>query len=188
MKPNLSTRRTNRGNNMKNKTVHNIRQSSIKMDNPKPNLFTKSENLKIRKATKKDYKKIAGIYKLCFTKEEYGEVWTQNMTLKKIIILSKYCDIFVVVADNETIGFAAINPNKWYIGRFADIEEIGIHPKHQDKGYGKQLLKFIENYYKKKNYSYLIFTVNKTAKAYKKYKQMKYSEDKNGALFMRQLK
>ncbi len=33
-KPDLSTKRTNSGNNMKNKTVHNSKQPSIKMDNP----------------------------------------------------------------------------------------------------------------------------------------------------------
>ncbi len=144
--------------------------------------------MKIRKVTKRDHKKIVEIYKLCFTKKEYKEVWTQKMTLKKINLLLRYCDIFVVIVNNKIIGFVAINPTKWYIGRFADIEEIGIHPEYQNNGYGKKLLKFIENYYKKRNYSYLIFTVNKTSKAYKKYKRMKYHEDKNGALFMKTLK
>ncbi|MEA3248675.1 MAG: GNAT family N-acetyltransferase [Nanoarchaeota archaeon] len=144
--------------------------------------------MKIRKATRKDYKKIAEIYRLCFTKKDYNEVWTQSMTLKKINFLSRYCDIFVTLIDKKIIGFVAVNPSKWYVGRFADIEEIGIGPKYQNRGYGKQLLKFIEDYYKKKDYSYLIFTVNKTSKAYRKYKKMGYSEDKNGALFMKDLK
>ena len=144
--------------------------------------------MKIKKATKKDYKTIAEVYKLCFTKKEYKEVWTPKMTLKKVNLLSRYCDIFVVMIDKKIIGFVAVNPSKWYIGRFVEIEEIGIHPKYQNDGYGKRLLKFVEDYYKKKNYSYLIFMVNKTSKAYKQYKKMKYSEDKNGALFMKPLK
>ena len=143
--------------------------------------------MKIRKATKKDYKRIAEIYELCFTEKEYGETWTQKMALKKLNLLSKYCDIFVTIEDKKIIGFVAVNPTKWYIGRFADIEEIGIHPEYQDNGYGKKLLKFIEDYYKKKNYSYLIFMSNKDTTAYKQYKKMKYAEDKNGALFVKKL-
>jgi aminoglycoside 6'-N-acetyltransferase I len=143
--------------------------------------------MKIRKATKKDYKKMAEIYMRGFTRKEYHESWTPKLSYRKIMILKRYCDLYVLERGGKIIGFNAVNPNKWFLGGTVEGEEFAIDPDYQNKGYGKFFLKEVEKIYRDKGYKYFIFISYKKTTAFKKYKKLNYKESKDNIIFEKEL-
>jgi len=132
--------------------------------------------MKIRKATKKDFKEISEILIKESSKKPYNEKYTVKIALKETINLSKN-ELYVATNEKEVIGFIASNitsddKKKAYIG------ELWLKPNYQKKGIGKILVKFIEDKYKKKGIKIIRLVAKRNAGAFRFYKKLKYKEHK----------
>jgi len=145
-------------------------------------------NIKIRRAKKTEYPLIAEIYSKEFSKKPYKEPWTKALAIKKLKLLSKYCEIYSIFFDKNLVGFSAVNTTKFFPGKTVEGEEFAIDSKYQGKGIGKYCLKWAEKEFTKRGYENFIFISIKSSPAYKIYKKLGYKEDKWDALFLKELK
>lgn len=146
------------------------------------------KELKIKKATTKDFKKIAEISKKEYSKKPYNEKWTEVTALKKIKEYHKFCKIYVTVFKKEIVGFIIFYDYPYENGREGFIEEIVIDSKYQDNGFGRTLLNFVENYLKKKKMKSVTLLSNTKSKAFNIYKKRKYKHFKNLVYMKKKLK
>ena len=142
--------------------------------------------MRIRKATKKDFKEISEILMRESSKNPYNEKYTPRIALKEVTACSKN-DLYVAINEKEIIGFIASNitsdnKKKAYIG------ELWLKPIYQGKGIGKNLVKFIEEKYKKKGVNIIRLVAKKNAEAFKFYKKIKYKEYKEIVFMEKKLK
>lgn len=142
--------------------------------------------MKIRKATKRDFKEIAEILIKESSKKPYNEKYTVKIALKEITNLSKN-ELYVAVNEKEIIGFIASNitsddKKKAYVG------ELWIKPNYQKEGIGKAFVKFIEDKYKKKGVKIIRLVAKRNAGAFKFYKKLKYKEHKELVFMEKMLK
>jgi len=132
--------------------------------------------MKIKKAKKQDLKKIAEIFKKEYAKKPYNERWNEKESLLKIKEYFKNNKIFVAVIDNEIKGFIIFSEFFWDKGKEGFIDEIVIDSKEQSKGIGGTLIKFVENYFKKKGIKKVSLMSVTKSKAFKFYKKKGYKE------------
>lgn len=142
--------------------------------------------MKIRKATKKDFKEIAEILIKESSKKPYNKKYTFKKAIKEINELFKE-DLYVAVNEKEVIGFIASNitlssRKKAYVG------ELWLKPNYQKKGIGKTLVKFIEDKYKKKGVNVIRLMTKRNAGAFKFYKKLKYTEHRDSVFMEKKLK
>ena len=106
--------------------------------------------MKIEKANKKNLREIAEIFRIESGKEPYFQIWTEKKALMKIKQFFNKDDIYVALLEGKIIGFIIA-----YSYRSVDnkkkgfIEEMWFDEKHQGKGYGSALMKYVETKYKK---------------------------------------
>ncbi|MBI2043433.1 GNAT family N-acetyltransferase [Candidatus Pacearchaeota archaeon] len=133
------------------------------------------EKMKIRKATKKDLKEVAKIFREETSKKPYSTKWTEQSSYKAICELFKKAEINLAVIDDKIVGFiiSRITPEK----KYAYIEELWLKSKYQGKGTGKFLMKFVEDKYKKKGVKNIGITANQKAKALYFYKKLGYKKE-----------
>lgn len=87
---------------------------------------------------------------------------SQTSALKDHIHNPEYTMGGVTVQDDKgnPIGFASLHPTTWVTGRIPSkthtIVQMGIHPKHQGKGLGTELMKKIKKKAKDLGYKKLI--------------------------------
>lgn len=143
--------------------------------------------MKIRKAMKKDFKRIAELYKQGFSEKPYNENWTFKEALDKINLFSKYCDIYVSLIDEKIVGFIIINPNHWHPGEIAFCEEIVVDKNFRGKRIAKKLLFEIEEIYRAKGYNEFMAIVNKKSGAYKLWRKREFRKDKENVLISKDL-
>ncbi len=142
--------------------------------------------MKIRKATKKDFKEIAEILIKESSKKPYNEKYTLKIALKEINEFAKD-ELYIVINEKEIIGFIASNitpDNK----EKAYIKELWLRPIYQKKGIGKSLVKFIEDKYKKRGIKTIRILVKRNAGAINFYKKLKYAEYKELVFMDKKLK
>jgi predicted N-acetyltransferase YhbS len=144
--------------------------------------------VEIKKANRGDFKKIAEIYSSSFSEEPYLEPWTNKKALKKIKLLSKYCEIWKALDKKEIVGFIAINPNQFYPGRVAFGEEMAVKENFRNKGIGSDILKEIFKIYSDRGFEIFNGISNKKSKAFKLYKRLEILESKDNILIERKLK
>jgi len=132
------------------------------------------ENIKIRKATKKDLKDISNIFRKETSKRPYFQKWTQKTALEKIIEFFKKGDIYLVMIEKKIVGFIILHISLGYNGKEAFIDELWLKSDYQGKRIGKILMRFIEDKYKDKGIKsiYLISDINSNAFCF--YKKLKY--------------
>ena len=96
--------------------------------------------------SKEDLEQTINIRKEVFIKE-------QNVPLDiEIDGLDLESEHFIAYLNNEPIGCARIRTNKNY----TKLERIAIIKKHRYKGFGTQLIKFLIDYCRKKNFGEII--------------------------------
>ena len=135
------------------------------------------ENIKVRKAERKDLKKIAEIFRIGYEKPPYSEKWSKKDALDKIKEYSGYCSIFVAKIDTKIAGFVIANTYKWYDGLRGLISEIFVSKGFQRKGIGKKLMNSAENYFKKKHVREMLLYAHKNSKAINFYRKLNYKKD-----------
>jgi len=141
--------------------------------------------MKIRKATKKDFKEIAEILIKESSKKPYNEKYILKTALKEIRKLSKK-ELYVPENEKEIMGFIASSINLDGKKR-AYIDELWLKLKYQKKGIGKELMDFIEDKYKKKGIKKIYLSTKRKAGAFKFYKKLGYKERKDRVFMKKKL-
>lgn len=142
--------------------------------------------MKIRKATKKDFKEIADILREESSKKPYNEKYSLKTALKEVEKSSKN-ELYLAKNNKEIMGFIAseITPDD---KRKAYINELWLKPIYKRKGIGMSLVKFIENIYEKKGVKTIRLVSKRNSKAFEFYKKIKYKEYKELVFMEKKLK
>ena len=142
--------------------------------------------MKIRKATKKDFKEIAEILMKESSKKPYNKKYTLKIAIKEIRNFSKD-DLYVATTEKRIIGFIATQITS-EIEKRVYVQELWLRLAYQRKGIGKNLVEFIEKMYKKKGIKTIRLTTKKNVRAFGFYKKIKYKELKNLIYMEKKLK
>ena len=133
--------------------------------------------MKIRKATKKDVKNIADLFRREFRKPPYKEKWSEKDAVRKIRDYFKRSSIFVLETEKEITGFIVASTFLWESGIRGFIDEIVVSSKFQREGYGKKLINYAEDYFKKKGIKRVSLMSAKNSMAFKVYKKLGFKEE-----------
>ena len=147
-----------------------------------------NEKINVRKIEEKDLQKIADIFKTEYGKEPYKEKWTKEIVLKKLEDYCKKSNLLVAEVNNKTVGFAIFRDEIWDNGNHVFIEEIVVSSEFQGRGIGKNLLNFIEDYCKKRNFISIDLWAFKDARAFEFYKRNNFKEHEKGVLMSKKIK
>ncbi|MBD3354890.1 GNAT family N-acetyltransferase [Candidatus Woesearchaeota archaeon] len=132
--------------------------------------------MKIRKTKKKDLKRIAEIFRTEYGKSPYNERWDKNTAMKKIKEYFKHYIVFSAEEKKEIVGFLMGSVEIWDDGKHGFIEEIVVSSEFQGKGYGKILVKYFEDFLKKKEAKRLDLFSHVKSKAFKFYKKIGFKK------------
>ena len=143
--------------------------------------------MKIRKATKKDFKEISRLIKTEYLKH-YKEKWTEKNAIKTLNYYWRIGKIFVAEIEKKVVGFIIIREEYYNDGKSVMVEELVINGKNQGMGIGKKLMDFIEEYCKKNKINFIWLITSKKATAFKFYKKIGYRYKENTAYFSKELK
>jgi len=137
--------------------------------------------MKIRKATKKDFKEMAKILKEESSKKPYNQKWDSLKSIKAIKDLAKD-ELFIAEVEGKIVGFIASqitvdDKKKVYLG------ELWLIPEYQRQGIGNALTTHVEKLYKKKGVKIIRLVTNKKSDSFKFYKKLNYKPH-NELIFM----
>ena len=142
--------------------------------------------MKIRKAQQDDIYDIATIFRIETSKKPYCQKWTDKTALENIKSNFNKNDIYVMVLDNNIIGFIiceqSSDKKKVY------VEELWILGKHQRKGYGEKVMKEIEKIYRQKQFNSISLVTDKRSMAFKFYKKINYKKHSVNVFLEKKLK
>lgn len=124
--------------------------------------------MKIRKIKLSDLNSCSRLLRVAYSEAPYNEKFKNGAALR--YIKSKYehgkDSSFVLVDNEEIIGFVFLSMSYWSEGPQAVMEEIVIDEKKQGMGYGKKLVQFVDDYLRKKKVKSVMLWVNKNANAF----------------------
>ena len=141
--------------------------------------------MKIRKATKKDLKDIAELFLEESNKKPYNQNYTIQTAKLRVNNMFNFGSIFLAFDNKRLVGFIAI------AGEGKDeiyIDEFWIKAEYQRRGMGRELLKFVQNKYKKKGVKSISVMTSRKAGAFKFYKKFKFKENKEDVILKKALK
>ena len=79
-------------------------------------------------------------------------------------------EIFVIESDSKVVGFIGSVVEPWCDGKRGIIIEMAIDKKFRKKGFGKMLVKYVEENYKKKEIKYMfVESMDETMDYFKKF-------------------
>lgn len=134
------------------------------------------ENIKIKKAQKKDLNQVIKIWITEFRKTPWNERWTKEKVKKTV--KSYGGKVYVAVIGNNVVGFALVTEIYYIDGPIVILENLVVSNNYQEKGIGSALLKHIERIYKKKRFAKVFLDTIKKTKSYKFYKKRGYKNSK----------
>lgn len=143
--------------------------------------------MKIRKATKKDFKEIARLIKNEYLKH-YKEKWTEKNAIKTLDYYWKIAEIFVAEIEKNIIGFVIIREEYYNNGKSIMIEELVVDGEFQGKGIGKKLMQFVEDYCKKNKINFIWLITGKKVDAFKFYEKIGYKYREDTVYFSKEVK
>ena len=132
--------------------------------------------MKIRKAEKKDLKKISEIFKIEYAKKPYNEKWGSKAIVKIKDYFSRNF-IFVIEDSKKIAGFVIASPYLWHDGVRCAIDEIVVSSEYQGKGYGIKLLDYLEDFAGKRGIKAITLFSATKSKAFKFYKKRGFKEE-----------
>ncbi len=141
--------------------------------------------MKIRKATKKDLKELAELFLEESSKKPYFQGYTLKTARDRVNDMLANGTIYPITINKKIVGFIAIAAEG---KKDIYIDEFWINKKSQGKGFGKSLLKFIEDKYKKKGTKTISVMTSKNAGAFKFYKKLKYKVNDKQVILTKKLK
>ena len=133
--------------------------------------------VKIRKATEKDIKTCAEIFRTESAKPPYNKKRTAKKALDGIKDDFKSNDFYVAIVENKIIGFTMVKIDSG-IKEQLWINELWILKEYQGQGIGKKIMEGVENLYKKKGIKILKLVADTRKNgAYGFYDRLKYKVD-----------
>ena len=140
--------------------------------------------MKIRKAKKSELKEIALLMKKELGKPPYNEKESINNVIKSLAFYFKIGEIYVYLIEKEIAGVVVCKIEQYWEGKVIIIEDLIVKHEFKRKGIGKELMKFVEDYAKKKKIKSIYFSTNKDAEAVGFYEKIGYVKS-NKTIFMR---
>jgi len=139
--------------------------------------------MRIRKATIEDTKKIVEIFREEYAKEPYDENWNKEAATKRIKNYFKDHELFVLEINGVVEGLMILTSYVWHNGMRGFLHELVVSHEQQGKGYGRKLIEFAEDFFRKRGMKEVNLMSSKKPIAYKIYKKMGYTEE-NGFVSM----
>jgi ribosomal protein S18 acetylase RimI-like enzyme len=135
--------------------------------------------MKIKKATIKDLKSIAEVFRVESAKAPYKKKRTPEKALARIKEDFRGNELYVAIVDDKIVGFVMVSVDSG-IKTQLWVNELWILKEQQGKGIGRKLMDEIEKIYKKKGIK-IVELVADTRKggAYGFYKKKGYNLAKN---------
>ena len=143
--------------------------------------------MKIRKATKKDFKEIFSMIKEEYLKH-YKEKWTEKNSLKTLNYYGMIGKIFVIEIGGEVAGFVILREEYYNNRKSVMVEELVVRGDIQRKGIGRKLMNFVEEYCKNNKVKYIWLITGKKVDAFKFYKELGYKYGEDTAYFSKELR
>lgn len=143
--------------------------------------------MKIRKATKKDFNKIAELINKEYSKSPYKEPWKKLDAIKTLEYFSKIGSIYVLT-DKEIVGFIIFRIEFYNGSKGIMIEDLVVDSDFQGKGYGKKMVEYVEDFGRKQKVKGIWLLASKEAPAYHFYKKIGYKLKEKMRVFGKELK
>jgi ribosomal protein S18 acetylase RimI-like enzyme len=135
--------------------------------------------MEIRKAKKQDLKEIAKIFWVESSKPPYNKKRTLERVIKIIQSDFKSSGIYVTILDKKIVGFTIVQRDSGMKTKLW-INELWVLKEFQGKGIGRELMKKIEEIYKKKGIKLLELVADtERGGALKFYKKIGYDIDRS---------
>ncbi len=108
--------------------------------------------IKIFPVLEKDLKELAKIYNATYSNFDVGERWTEETAYKMLKYwFDRQPDLcFLAKCEGKIVGAFVVGVKPWWDGNHLVDGEIFVSPDCQKKGVGKELLRFVSEYAKKK--------------------------------------
>ena len=133
------------------------------------------EKIIIKKAKKGELNEIAEIFRIESAKKPYFQKRTPKKTLEKIKDAFGTQDLFAIELNKKIVGFITANIEEDHKDQVY-VDELWITKEEQGKGIGKEVMKFIEEFYKKKGIRKIHLVSKKSSGAFVFYKKLNYKE------------
>ncbi len=143
--------------------------------------------MKIRKATKEDFSRIAELINEEYSKPPYHEPWKKKNAIKTLNYFAKVGKILVLI-EERIIGFIISRDEYYNEGSATMIEELIVDNEFKGRGFGRKLVEYVEKQGKKKKIKRVLLMASKDAPAFKFYKKMGYIPSKKTVLFRKRLR
>ncbi len=110
------------------------------------------KEIKIIPVLEKDLKELAKIYTSTYSNFDIGERWTEETSYKMLKYwFDRQPDLFFLAkCEEKVVGAFTVGVKPWWDGNHLVDGEIFVNPDCQKKGVGKELLRFVSEYAKKK--------------------------------------
>ncbi len=124
-----------------------------------------------------------------FSGEPWNDRWTQEQLHCYIAELTGNTNSlsFGLYREDALIGIALGRVKSWYEGREYWIEEFGILPELQQKGFGSAFLNGIEEILAKKGIPYVALLTQRNFPAYHFYVKNGFEEQKETVFFVKKI-
>ena len=144
--------------------------------------------VEIKRATEKDLICVSKILKIESAKKPYSQKWTSKTAIKKMKEFFSKGEIYFAIADNEILGFVVLEIILEDKGEEVVVKELWVKLKHQRKGIGKNIMKFVEDRYLKRGIENIFLLSDKESGAFAFYKKLGYSVAEDTVLMDKRLK
>jgi GNAT superfamily N-acetyltransferase len=135
--------------------------------------------MKIRKAKRKDLKEIGKLMLKELSKPPFNEKASMKEVTKSLEFYFKKAEIYISLEEGEITGVLVFQIEQWWEGKVAIVQDLVVKEESQNKGLGKEIINFLEDYCKKKEIKKIEFQTNKKSKAVKFYEKKGYKINKD---------
>ncbi|GAJ24672.1 unnamed protein product, partial [marine sediment metagenome] len=135
--------------------------------------------MKIRKAGKNDLKEIGKLMLKEFSKPPFNERASLKDVLKSLKFYFKNSKIYFSKKEEEIAGIIVFQIEQWWEGKVIIIQDLAVKEKFQKQNIGENLMKFLEDYAKKKKIKRIYFETNKKSSSVKFYQKLGYKINKD---------
>ena len=143
--------------------------------------------MKIRKATKKDLKKIAEIMRTEFAKPPFKHKSSLSAVLKSLNFYLKIGKIYVAQIEQKIVSVVVFKEEQFWEGAVILIEDLVVDEKFKKENIDKELLEFVESYAKKRKAKLIGFITNRKSDAIKFYQKRGYEIKRDRMIMERPL-
>lgn len=135
--------------------------------------------MKIKKANKKDLKKIAEIMRTEFAKHPFRHKSSLSSVLKSLNFYMKVGKIYVVWMEQKILGVVVFKEEQFWEGSVILIEDLAVDEKFEKQNIEEGLLEFVESYAKKRKAKFIGFVTNRKSNAINFYQKQGYKIKKD---------